>query len=249
MGGEIVMPRVFTVLILTLAIGSVRLLTAEEPVSGELPVTVQIHDYSHVSNQSLAHAREFVTATYKQIGVRTEWLGVVEQNERRPGSTPRSTSARVPVPIAQITVIILTPSMAARGHVEEGALGFAAVPEEGMGRIAYAIYDRVRDTAARAAMNEDDLLGFVMAHEIAHLLLPRGAHTEAGLMRGHWNVRDFQHTDVLKLGFSPQQASEMRGTLLRNTSIRSADALAAGASSMDTCTATSCEVPVRQFGR
>ncbi len=32
-----------------------------------------------------------------------------------------------------------------------------------MGRIAYAIYDRVRETAARAAMNEDDLLGFVMA--------------------------------------------------------------------------------------
>jgi hypothetical protein len=249
MGGEIVMPRVFTVLLLTFAIGSVRLLTAEEPVSEQLPVTVQIHDYWHVSNQSLAHARDFVTATYKQIGVRTEWLGVVQQNERHPGSAPRGTTARVPLPIAQITVIILTPSMAARGHVEEGALGFAAVPEEGMGRIAYAIYDRVRDTAARAAMNEDDLLGFVMAHEIAHLLLPRGAHTEAGLMRGHWNVQDLQRTDVLKLGFSPQQVSEMRSTLLHNTPIRSADALAAESRSVDACTAAGCELPVRQIGR
>jgi hypothetical protein len=85
-----------------------------------------------------------------------------------------------------------------------------------MGRIAYAIYDRVRDTAARAAMNEDDLLGFVMAHEIAHLMLPRGSHVETGLMRGHWDVRDFRQTDVRKLGFSPQQASEIRSTLLHN---------------------------------
>jgi hypothetical protein len=249
MGGEIVMPRVFTVLILTFAIGSVRLLTAEEPAREDLPVTVQIHDYWHVSNHALAHARDFVTATYKEIGVRTEWLGVVQQNERHPGAAPRGTTARDPVPIAQITVIILTPAMAARGHVEEGALGFAAVPEEGMGRIAYAIYDRVRDTAARAAMNEDDLLGFVMAHEIAHLLLPRGAHTESGLMRGHWNVRDFQQTDVLKLGFSPQQASQMRNTLLHDAPIRSAETLAAGSSSADACTATSCERPARQFGR
>ena len=84
-----------------------------------------------------------------------------------------------------------------------------------MGRIAYAIYDRVRDTAAQAAMDEDDLLGFVMAHEIAHLLLPRG-HTQTGLMRGHWNVRDFQEIDVVTLGFSPQQASGIRSMLLRN---------------------------------
>ena len=65
-------------------------------------------------------------------------------------------------------------------------------------------------------MNEDDLLGFVMAHEIAHLMLPRGAHAEAGLMRGHWNVGDFRQTDVLKLGFSADQASAIRSTLLHN---------------------------------
>jgi hypothetical protein len=159
---------------------------------------------------------------YERIGVRTEWMGVVQQSERHPGSAPRDAISRLP--IAEVTLIILTPKMAARGHVEEGALGFAAVPSEGMGRIAYAIYDRVRDTAARAAMNEDDLLGFVMAHEIAHLMLPRGAHEERGLMRGHWNVRDFQQIDVMTLGFSPQQAAEIRGTLLHNPPTLAANA-------------------------
>ena len=97
-----------------------------------------------------------------------------------------------------------------------------------MGRIAYAIYDRVRDTAARAAMNEDDLLGFVMAHEIAHLMLPRGSHAETGLMRGRWDVRDFQRTDVLTLGFSPDQASEIRSTLLHKRPTLAAQTEAVG---------------------
>ena len=202
------MPRAFAWLILTFVIGSVPLLSADERGDGELAVTIQIHDYCHVSSGSLTRARAVVTAMYERIGVRTEWIGVVQQPARRDDVSR--------IPLAQVTLIILTPKMAARGHVAEGALGFAAVPEEGMGRIAYAIYDRVRVTAARAAMNEDDLLGFVMAHEIGHLMLPRGAHAETGLMRGRWDVRDFQRTDVLTLGFSPEQASEIRSTLLHN---------------------------------
>ena len=219
------MPRAFAWLILTFVIGSVPLLSADDRGDGELAVTIQIHDYCHVSSGSLTRAREVVTAMYERIGVRTEWIGVVEQREGRPGPARRDDVSRIP--IAQVTLIILTPKMAARGHVSEGALGFAAVPDEGMGRIAYAIYDRVRVTAARAAMNEDDLLGFVMAHEIGHLMLPRGAHAETGLMRGRWDVRDFQRTDVLTLGFSPEQASEIRNTLLHNPPTLAVNAVAA----------------------
>ena len=226
MGGEVVMPRAFACLLLTFVIGSVPLLSADDRGDGELAVTIQIHDYCRVSNGSLTRARAVVTAMYKRIGVRTEWTGVVQQREGHAGSARPDSISRIP--IAQVTLIILTPKMAARGHVAEGALGFAAVPDEGMGRIAYAIYDRVRETAARAAMNEDDLLGFVMAHEIAHLMLPRGAHAETGLMRGRWDVRDLQRTDVLTLGFSPEQASEIRDTLLHNPPTLAVNAAAAG---------------------
>jgi hypothetical protein len=76
--------------------------------------------------------------------------------------------------------------MAARGRVADGVLGFAAVASEGMGRIAYVIYDRVRSIATEAATPEGELLGFVMAHEIGHLLLPRGPQPSAGLMKDCW---------------------------------------------------------------
>jgi len=47
-------------------------------------------------------------------------------------------------------------------------------------------------------------------------------------MRGHWNVRDFRQTDVLTLEFSPEQASEIRSTLLHNQPTLAVNAGAAG---------------------
>jgi len=47
-------------------------------------------------------------------------------------------------------------------------------------------------------------------------------------MRGHWDVRDFQRIDVLKLGFSSEQADEIRSTLLHNQPTLAVNAEAAG---------------------
>jgi hypothetical protein len=207
------MRSIVTVLVFTFAIGSDRIGSALERADEELRITIQTHDYWHVTSESLARASAVVTSTYERIGVRTEWIGVVRQELRRRGSKHRRDVSRIP--IAQLTIIIVTKEMAARGGFAEGALGFAAVADEGMGRIAYAIYDHVRDTASRAAMNEADLLGFVMVHEIAHLLLPRGS-PESGLMRSQWTVRDFKHIDVATLEFSPLQGSQIREMIESN---------------------------------
>ena len=86
-GGETLMPRAFAWLMLTFMIGGVRPLSADDRDDTELPVTIQIHDYSHVSSGSLTRARAVVTAMYERIGVRTEWMGVVQQHvggEKRP---------------------------------------------------------------------------------------------------------------------------------------------------------------------
>jgi hypothetical protein len=184
------------------------------PASGstveELPVTIQIHDYSHVPAQSLERARDIVTRMYEKIGVRTTWLGVVRPKERR--SEPDGPGASR-VPVAQLTIIILTPKMAARAHVPDIVLGYAAVADEGMGRIAFTIYDRVRATAMSIPVREDELLGFVMAHEIAHLLLPRGSVPGPGPATNHWHAGNMRGLNLPELEFSELQASQMRSTL------------------------------------
>jgi hypothetical protein len=205
-------------LMITVAICGARLSSAPEPPEGELPVTIQIHDYSRVPGESLSRATTIVTRLYDTIGVRTEWIGVVRPRERaesRRREEPRP-------PIGQLTIIVLTTNMAARGRVAEGVLGYAAVASEGMGRIAYVIYDRVRSIAADAATHEGDLLGFVMAHEIGHLLLPRGPQPSTGLMKGCWAARDFRGMNILALAFSAQQASDIRRTIENEATARSA---------------------------
>jgi len=181
--------------------------------AGALLLTIQIHDYSRVPGTSLSQARAIVTRIYEKIGVRTEWIGVARGEDllaRAERHDPMPGPSR-----AQLTLIILTPKMAARAGVADGVLGYAAVPAAGMGRIAFAIYDRVRSTATRIPVNEAELLGFVMAHEIGHLMLPGDslADKDTGPMQNHWNVRDLRGRDLQQLEFSEDQARAIRRTI------------------------------------
>ena len=192
---------------LTAALLGVRFASVSGQSGGELSLTLRIHDYSSVPGDSLSRATAIVTRVYEKIGVRTEWTGVARPAERH------DESGR---PAAQMTIIILTPEMAARAGAAENAMGYAAVPDEGMGSIAFVIYQRVRAAAKNIPAPEADLLGFVIAHEIGHLVLPRGSQPDlTGLMRNHWHVRDFQRLDLLTLDFSAEQARQIRDTIER----------------------------------
>lgn len=197
--------------ILAIAIPGAQFSSAAASTREELRLTIQIHDYSHVPGTVLSHASATVTQIYERIGVRIEWAGVAHPGERRSGSQRRDHSQRSSV--AQMTIVILTPKMAARAGVADGVLGYAAVPDEGMGRIAFAIYERVRTAAAQGPANEAELLGFVMAHEIGHLLMPGGSGSDTGPMRNHWDIRELRQLDPLKLEFSVQQALQIRNTI------------------------------------
>jgi hypothetical protein len=89
-------------------------------------------------------------------------------------------------------------------------VGYAAVTPGEAGRIAFVIYDRIRDIARRADADIAQVMGTVIAHELGHLLLPAGSHTDDGLMRRRWATTDFRRRD---LQFSIAQAEEIRQTI------------------------------------
>ena len=204
-------------------------------VEPELTVTAQVHDYWHLSGDSLSKASDIVSRLYEGIGVRVEWYAAVKQDLRRPRAVAGRELSRAP--IAQLTVIVLTPEMAARGHIQEGVLGFAAVPDAGMGRIAYVIYDRVRQAASGNSTDETKLLGSVMAHEISHLLLGRGSHADAGLMRDHWNRLEVHQLAEMKLEFSEFQAAQIRRTIENESPAAAAMAHEPTVGAVDACVA------------
>lgn len=178
-----------------------------------LAVTVQIHDYEHLPGEWLVRARDIVSQLYERIGVQIEWSGVLRRDTRRTHATTDERERHGPA--AQMTVMILTPEMAARGRIPKDILGYAAVPPDGgPGRIAYVIYDRVRHIAAQSPADVVELLGFVIAHETGHLLLGRGSASKSGLMRCHWELPDMRNFVALNLGFSDLQAGRIRSTVM-----------------------------------
>ena len=156
------MRRVIALLVLTVAISQAQPASAQARGVEELPVTIQIRDYAHVPAQSIARASRIVSDLYARIGVRIEWLGVVSRGDRRGGSDNRDEASRGR--IRQMTILLLTPTMAARGHVGENVLGFVAVANEGMGRIAYVVFDRLRDTARHATTTPNGSIAAAIAH-------------------------------------------------------------------------------------
>jgi hypothetical protein len=65
------------------------------------------------------------------------------------------------------------------------------------GRIGYVFYNAVSAMAIQHDLSVGTLLGYAMAHELGHLLLPLGAHGKAGVMRGNWDANDMK---MIRLG-------------------------------------------------
>ena len=204
-------------------------------VEPELTVTAQVFDYWHLSGESLATASEIVSRLYEGIGVKIEWFPTLKKDLRRRGAVAGRTPSGAR--IAQMTVIVLTPEMAIRAHMQEGVLGLAAVPEDGMGRIAYVIYDRVQRAAVGSGADEVKLMGSIMAHEISHLLLGRGSHANAGLMKDRLNHFEVRQLAEMKLEFSELQADQIRRTIEHDSRTTAAMAHERTLSSVDACVA------------
>jgi hypothetical protein len=181
---------------------------ADTPVAA---IRIRIHDYANVDSAPLARAQRIVSRMYDAIGVRTEWLASTRPLEGQPIPTQ--------VGSTDLTIIVLTPEMASRRTIPGAVVGYAAVTRGEAGRIAFVIYDRVRNVARHADIDIPRVMGMVMAHEVGHLLLPNQSHSENGLMRGHWAATDFRHLDTLDLGFSLAQVEEIRQTIQASATI------------------------------
>ena len=74
-------------------------------------------------------------------------------------------------------------------------------------------YDRLKDAAVASGWQVKDLLALVIAHELAHLLLPPGSHTSDGLMRSGWDVAELRHIHLSSLAFTPDNVTAIRKRL------------------------------------
>lgn len=96
-----------------------------------------------------------------------------------------------------------------------GAVAIRATQDEEGGYIT--VYcDRVEEIAERVRIRRKCVLGHALAHEIGHLLLPAGSHSQARIMRERLSLEDWRAAEMGRLLFANSQAEAMRAGLESN---------------------------------
>jgi hypothetical protein len=127
-------------------------------------------DNEAVPPRVLQLAEGIADRMFAPAGVRIEWRGHAHQGNR------------LPVGAMEIGLAVNTPA-----DFLPGALASARVYE---GTHIDVFCDRINRLAPGADMAAP-LLAHVLVHEITHMLEGVDRHSETGVMKAHWNARDY----------------------------------------------------------
>jgi hypothetical protein len=159
---------------------------------------VAVYNYASVPTGVLTGAKATVSRLYGYAGVETLWVNVPLDA----GSAPFDSGASRDSFIVQM---IIRPQWA------EQAVGVVrGRPRSGRG-VASISFERITQLAQEVHNQKlADILGYVMVHEIAHLLLPSGAHARFGLMRERWDKEDLRRMAAGYLRFTKSEERLIR---------------------------------------
>ena len=134
----------------------------------------------------LMRSESIAAEVFARIGIQIEWLH------------PR----RCPAPFPGLIVIqISTGAPAARFP---GALAYARLAEN----TVEVFFNRIADTVP--SVRVPTVLGYVLAHETAHILEGVGRHSDEGLMKASWSSGDFARMFSGPLQFTPEDVQLIR---------------------------------------
>jgi hypothetical protein len=164
---------------------------AEEDGPRPLPIHVRLMNDAHVSAEVLENAQTEMTRIYARAGLDVRW-----------------TETDSAAPALGLTVKIVPYSLA-HSHVAPDVMGVALLTQT-RGTMAYVFFKRVDDFARARHIELSRMLAHVMAHEVGHLLLPAGAHSHTGLMRGTWDRLQVRDAIRGELTFTGEQTQMIR---------------------------------------
>ena len=93
-------------------------------------------------------------------------------------------------------------------------LGVAVIdPVTLSGEMATIFHEQVRTVARRSGVDDAELLGRAVAHEIGHLLLRCAQHSRTGLMRGAWSIEELTRNRREDWVFAPADRQRLNATV------------------------------------
>jgi hypothetical protein len=143
-----------------------------------------VYNYAEVPESVLQKATQEAHELFREAGVETRWL---ECPFRMGQTEARYLACKQPVSATDAVLRIVPPSMEPCPNVRN-SLGYTILlTGERLPTDGYVLYGKVRDRVRRCPwVSLPRLVGYVMAHELAHLLIGHEIHSRRGLMMRSW---------------------------------------------------------------
>ena len=164
---------------------------------------------ANVPDRTLKRALGETTRILVAAGIETVWE-LYESDSPEAHSTdfiPASIAARQEPDSRDFLVVRLI-----RGFPKNSSpndLGFW-LPAARTGAHVTIFYDRIEDLGLAVKATAQKILGNALAHEMGHVLLGSGQHSQTGIMQAVWTRAVYQHLSARFLEFQPHQILTIR---------------------------------------
>jgi hypothetical protein len=185
--------------------------TARIPSSSTNSVSVAVYNDADAPVHLVVEAETIATRVFEQAGVNVRWINCPVV----PRDLPDAAICRKAVFPTYFQLRIVPP----HPGLSESSFGVSYMSPEGIGCYSYVFYQRVARQHLDNEQNAAVLLGHIMAHEIAHLLLGTNSHSASGIMRAHWYLQELASANKRELLFTPDQARAMTERLHESNQI------------------------------
>lgn len=173
-------------------------------------ITVRVRNYARMESAVLLKAESTADKVLKEAGAHTDWVLCFD------GSTWSRDVActNLPGPMdLTVNVLPFSTSQASRRRGDE--FGYAVEDgDQGFGSDAWIFIDRIKSLAVERELSLAQLLGHVLAHELAHMLLGANSHSGMGLMRAKWSSRELFAADHGELFFAASESKRIQKAVL-----------------------------------
>jgi hypothetical protein len=186
--------------LLVTALCSVELIAASQQMN------VAVCNLNSVREPIIAKAKAETELVFRSAGVTIVWrdcdvFPTPAEQEREAWFIVRLRTGKPPLTV---------------GPASLDVMGKAFVAEHGGGYMADAYFQAIQATSEQHDGDSGVLLGFVMAHELGHLLLGPG-HTPEGVMQAAWGQKQMEALRQRWLRFTEEGAVRIRRALAART--------------------------------
>jgi hypothetical protein len=194
---------------------SALLAFARTVVAGEPLLVVRVYDTSDATSDIRSAAIQTAAAIVSEAGVAAEWRDCTNDSAKaRCQSVPGRRDLIVRI-MPEVTPGSTFRRSSLQLHTTSGEislpLGIAVIdPVSLVGEMATIFHEQVRTIARQSGVDNAELLGRAVAHEIGHLLLQARSHSRTGLMRGAWSREDLMRNRREDWVFSPGDRQKLQ---------------------------------------